>query len=191
MSGRDVGFYLSAAGMLSCGLAAVTLRDLFKTVMAFLGLLLFTAVLFLVLEAETVALVQVMVYIGGVMIFLLYGVLLTSELGGKTVPCSGAQRIAALVGCASLATLLILAIWALPLPVAAALVSTREAPPTVAFAPIADLGSIGMRLLDPGPEGFLLPFELISVLLLGAAVGAIALTRSRALPKQGNLEVSE
>ncbi len=44
-------------------------------------------------------------------------------------------------------------------------------------APIAALKPLGARLLDPGPGGFLVPFELISALLLAALVGAIAVAR--------------
>ena len=45
---------------------------------------------------------------------------------------------------------------------------------------IASLKSLGFRLLNPGPDGFLIPFELISVLLLAAMVGAIAIAKQSA-----------
>jgi NADH:ubiquinone oxidoreductase subunit 6 (subunit J) len=47
------------------------------------------------------------------------------------------------------------------------------------------LKPLGARLLDAGPGGFLASFELVSVLLLAALVGAIAVARSGKGPKIG------
>ena len=170
---RELGFFATAAALLIFGMVAVTHRNLFRAVIAFLGVLLSTAVLFLLLQAETVALVQVMVYIGGVMIFLLYGVLLTSELGGNMLHHSKSIRLSALAGCLILAALLLAGIW------------TSHFPQQDTAAPIADLKGIGLRLLDAGPEGFLFPFELVSVLLLAALLAAIAMARKDQEPKGG------
>ena len=163
---RDLGFLATAASLLIFGMVAVTHRNLFRAVIAFLGVLLSTAVLFLLLQAETVALVQVMVYIGGVMIFLLYGVLLTSELGGNMPHGSLSVRLSAVAGCAALAALLLTGIWTSHFP-----------QQDTAAGPIADLKGVGLRLLDAGGDGFLLPFELVSVLLLAALLAAIAMAR--------------
>ncbi len=68
---RDLFFYALCAAML--GLAAVTVlaRNLFRASLGLLGVLLGTAALFLLLRAEMSALVQGMVYIGGILIFVL------------------------------------------------------------------------------------------------------------------------
>ena len=163
---RDLFFYAVCAAML--GLAGVTVlaRNLFRAALGLLGVLLGTAVVFLLLRAEMVALVQVMVYIGGIMIFVLYAVLLTSELGGK-MPRPSPAKLGLAVGVAALA-LGFLARLALR---AGSLGRGDE------NAAIAALKPLGSRLLDPGPGGFLIAFELISVLLLAAMVGAIAVAR--------------
>ena len=49
---------------------------------------------------------------------------------------------------------------------------------------IASVKSLGLRLLDAGPGGFLVPFELVSVLLLAAMVGAIAIARPGGPPER-------
>jgi NADH-quinone oxidoreductase subunit J len=162
---RDFFFYALCAALLGLAGMTVLARNLFRSALALLGVLLCTAILFLLLQAEMVALVQVMVYIGGIMIFVLYAVLLTSELGGKMASASPLK----------IATALVVAAVAL---VSLGCLALRAGPGAVAAAPssnIASLKTLGALFLDP--KGFLIPFELISVLLLAAMVGAIAVAR--------------
>lgn len=175
---RDFFFYGLCAVLL--GLAGVTVlsRNLFRSALGLLGVLLCTAVLFLLLQAEMVALVQVMVYIGGIMIFVLYAVLLTSELGGRMASPSPLKiGLAVVVAAVALGMLAGLAKKAGG---SADLVRAESPAGSVAAgANIASMKSMGERLLDP--RGFLVPFELISVLLLAAMVGAIAVAREAAV----------
>ena len=170
---RDFFFYGVGAALLGLALLAVAARNLFRSALALLGVLWCTAMLFILLKAEMVALVQVMVYIGGIMIFVLYAVLLTSELGGR-MPRPAAVRT--VFGAASaavfLAFLLGLSRW-----VAGDRVEVVGPGAEVPMGNIASLKDLGLRLLDPGPDGFLVPFEIISVVLLAAMVGAIAIAR--------------
>ncbi|MDB5048547.1 MAG: nuoJ 2 [Fibrobacteres bacterium] len=175
---RDFFFYGLCAVLL--GLAGVTVlsRNLFRSALGLLGVLLCTAVLFLLLQAEMVALVQVMVYIGGIMIFVLYAVLLTSELGGRMASPSPLKiGLAVVVAAVALGMLAGLAKKA-----GGSADRVRAESPAgsvAAGANIASMKSMGERLLDP--RGFLVPFELISVLLLAAMVGAIAVAREAAV----------
>ncbi|HKP95562.1 MAG TPA: NADH-quinone oxidoreductase subunit J [Fibrobacteria bacterium] len=167
---RDAFFYALCAALLGLAGTTVLARNLFRAALALLGVLLCTAVLFLLLRAEMVALVQVMVYIGGIMIFVLYAVLLTSELGGRMASPSPLKMGAAVaVAAVALGFLAGLAMKAGPGFAAGAVSAGSGA------AGIASMKSLGGRLLDT--RGFLIPFELISVLLLAAMVGAIAVAR--------------
>jgi NADH-quinone oxidoreductase subunit J len=199
---RDLFFYALCAGMLAMGAVTVLARNLFRASLGLLGVLLGTAALFLLLRAEMPALVQVMVYIGGILIFVLYAVLLTSELGGRMPGPSPAKiGIAIIAAVAAFAWLGRLA-WSTASPRAGAgspaVSLAAEGPGTAvsaaahgpagaldpaAGAPIAALKPLGARLLDPGPGGFLVPFELISALLLAALVGAIAIARGGRAPR--------
>lgn len=173
MGWRDLFFYGTGGVLLALALLTVTARNLFRAALSLLGVLWCTAMLFLLLKAEMVALVQVMVYIGGIMIFVLYAVLLTSELGGRMPKPSLSKLIGG--GIAALAFLAMLAgisRWAARSTVD--IVGPGAQPPV---GNIASLKAIGLRLLDPGPDGFLVPFEIISVVLLAAMVGAIAIAR--------------
>src|SRR4051812_17170456 len=144
---RDLFGFAVCSALLGLAVLTVSARNLFRAALALLGVLLSTAVLFLLLQAELVALVQVMVYIGGIMIFVLYAVLLTSELGGKMpAPSWRASGSAAAVSLVSLAAL-------------AGFFRSAGAGAESAVGNIASVKSLGLRLLDPGPEGFLIPFE--------------------------------
>lgn len=163
-------FYALAAAMLGFAAVTVLARNLFRAALGLLGVLWCTAILFVALRAEMVALVQVMVYIGGIMIFVLYAVLLTSELGGRMAGPSTFKAGGALVAAGTAAAVI------------AGFAKRAGVTDTLRSGNVAALKSLGVRLLDPGPLGFLVPFELISVLLLAAMVGAIAVARG---PGQG------
>jgi len=162
---RDLFGFAVCSALLGLAVLTVAARNLFRAALALLGVLLATAILFLLLQAELVALVQVMVYIGGIMIFVLYAVLLTSELGGHMpAPSWRTSGSAAAVSLISLVAL-------------AGFFRSAGAGSQGAVGNIASVQSLGLRLLDAGPGGFLVPFELVSVLLLAAMVGAIAIAR--------------
>ena len=153
MSVIDLSFYALCAVMLGLAALTATARNLFRSALSLLGVLLCTAVLFLSLRAEMVALVQVMVYIGGIMIFVLYAVLLTSELGGKMPAPSPVKiifgLIVAAVALGSLASLAQRTGHAAMKAGSAA----ASASGTGTGGNIAAMKSLGERLLDP--QGFL------------------------------------
>lgn len=175
MSITDVLFYADAALILGSALLAVSLRHVLHAALALMMALFSTAGLFLLLHAEFAALVQVMVYIGGVVIFIVYTILLTAQLG-EEVPRSSAGKqlgalVAALIFCALLLTVLWLGrAWEVPAAHAA----------DAALAQAGGVKGIGRRLLSTGPDGFLVPFEIVSLLLLAALVGAISIARKPA-----------
>jgi NADH-quinone oxidoreductase subunit J len=163
---RDLFFYALAAAMLALAGVTVAARDLFRAALGLLGVLLGTAALFLLLQAEMAALAQIMVYIGGILIFVLYAVLLTSELGGRMEGPSPAKVAMAVIPAVIAFAYLGRLAWGPA--------GTERAP----AGPVAALKPLGARLLDAGPGGFLASFELVSVLLLAALAGAIAVARS-------------
>lgn len=169
---QDYFFYFLSATLLTFAFVTVTAQNLFRSALGLLGVLLCTAILFVLLKAEMVALVQVMVYIGGIMIFVLYAVLLTSQLGGKMPKASWLKIVSALVTCGALFVFLLKILGS------TFLNENAPIPKDLGVSMnIAAIQALGLRLLDSSPNGFLIQFELISLLLLAALVGAIALAR--------------
>jgi NADH-quinone oxidoreductase subunit J len=123
--------------------------------------------LYALLGADFVALSQVIVYVGGILVLLVFGILLTGRLRGSLgLEAPPRVRGPVLAG-ALLFVGLALAIRESTFP------GTGAAPqPSAPTTP-----AIGRAFLDP--EQYLLPFELVSMLLLGALVGAAYLARRR------------
>ena len=160
-SAAKAAFYVVAAGTLAGAWAAVSARNLFRAALGLAVALFGVALLYLFLEAEFLAVVQILVYVGAILTLLVFGVMLTARIADPSVSRWNRQVWAGLAVSAALglglAHLLFHAPW--PAPVAGI------APP--------DLPALGETLLS----GYLLPFEVLSVLLLGALVGAVFIAR--------------
>lgn len=144
--------------------------------------------LFFLAGADFLGALQLMIYVGGTLILLIFGVMLTARGPFVQMRTSGGQWVAtALVGASLLSVLLWTAYrahrWAAPANVVAA--GTGEYQPT--SAPLG-MGMIGVRVdqleqknesLRQGMSGYLLPFEIVSVHLVVVLVGAAHLARAR------------
>jgi NADH-quinone oxidoreductase subunit J len=149
--------------MLVAALFAAGSRNLVRAVL-WLGLVLaMTAVLFVMLGASFLATVQVLLYIGGVVTLMIFGVMLTHRSGDVAIPRATRRRLPAAIASIALFAALALAI-------------TKAGPrlaPAVAQPP--ELASLATTLLGKD----LLAFEALSLLLLAAMIGAIVLARPR------------
>lgn len=164
MSTRDVLFTLCGLLTAAAGVLAVTSRQVVHAALWLVTALGGLAGCYLVLGAEVVALVQVLVYVGAVVVLVLFALMLTrAPIGRSTdVDHSVAQRVAAaLAGAATtglLGTSLVLAVQGHEL---------RVAPDQGKAQPLAE------SLFG----AWALPFELLSLLLLAALVAALVLSR--------------
>ena len=154
-------FYLVAAGTLAGAWAAVSARNLFRAALGLAAALFGVALLYLYLEAEFLAVAQILVYVGAILTLLVFGVMLTARIADPSLPrwnkqVWGSLAVAAAVGF-GLAHLFAHTAWPAP--------SSAKEP--------VQLPVLGQALLT----AYLLPFELLSVLLLGALVGAVYVAR--------------
>ena len=152
-------FYCVAAVTLLCAWASVSARNLFRAAIGLAGALFGVAVMYLFLEAEFLAVVQLLVYVGAILTLIIFGVMLTARIADPHVArwnrqAAGALALAALVGGGLIA-------------------GFRSVAWTVNAETSMPLQVIGRALLS----SYLLPFELLSLLLLGALVGAIVIAR--------------
>ncbi|MBI4228014.1 MAG: NADH-quinone oxidoreductase subunit J [Candidatus Omnitrophica bacterium] len=153
-----VGFYL-LAGVTWCAALQVTLtRNLFHSALWLAVTLLGVAGLYLYLGAEFLAVVQVLIYVGAILVLLIFGVMLTARIADPAVPALNRQALLAALAALGVG-------WALRLAVRQA--SALPAGP-VAAVPLATLGH-GLVTT------YLLPFEVLSLILVGALVGAIVI----------------
>ena len=161
-------FYYMAAASVASALLAVTRKNPVHSMLWVLALFLHVAGIFLLLGAEFLAAVQVIVYAGAILIFYLFVVMLLDLPDEEARPRFGKHwPFAAAVGL-GFAALAWLA------RAGAGLAPAARAP--AEGSPQGSLSAIGMALFGP----FTLPFEMASLLLLAAIIGAVVLARRRA-----------
>ena len=168
MGGMDIAFYVVAAIMLFTAVCTVAVKNILQSAVFLIFSFVATAILYLLLHAEFIALAQVMVYVGGVVIFVVFTILLTSHLGEDAFTTKIPRVFAAFA--LSVAFVFIMIKCILPTPELAS--GTVSAPENY-----SGLEPIAMRLLGYGPDGFIIPFEVVSVLLLMTLICAITVAR--------------
>jgi NADH:ubiquinone oxidoreductase subunit 6 (subunit J) len=162
----QVLFFLAAIGALTGAIGVVVIRNPFYCVLALVCHLISLAALFLLLRAEFVAAAQVIVYAGAVMV--LYVFVVAYVGGGQMALTSGALRlIGPLLGVALAVELFIATLGS-----ALKGISSKGAPYVPGFGTPAHIGKLFLTT-------YLFPFEVASLLLLVAAVGAVVLARRR------------
>jgi len=166
---HDLLFY-ALSGLLVCFSAVVVLTpNLVHAAVGLVASFFMTAALYLLMGMEFVAISQVMVYIGGLVIFVIITILLTTRLGEIHLPPTLKQRLWGILVAGTLLGMLL----------HVTLTSLRPSLTIDRPQPVAagSLETVGTRLLQPTSDGFLVPFELISVLLLIALIGAVVVAR--------------
>jgi len=163
---KDVFFYITAVVMVAGALLTVLVKNILHSAITLIGTFFGSAVLYFLLSADFVAVAQVMVYIGGVVVFIVFAILLTSRLGEKTLEVSNLRKTLAVFFSVVVAVLAVML-----------LKEVGEVAQT-ATADFASLSEIGKRLISPSDSGFLLPFEAISLLLLISLIGAVTTART-------------
>jgi NADH-quinone oxidoreductase subunit J len=165
MSFPQIVFIVLSAITLIGALGAVTSRNLFHAalflVLSFIGV----AGFYILLEAEFLAMVQLLVYVGAISILIIFAVMLSRRMMSPEVKTRNEQwawgLVAAVVLFAILSFILLRVAW----------------PVAEISLPDDLMTELGRALVDPGQ--YLLIFEVASVLLLVALVGAVIIARER------------
>jgi NADH-quinone oxidoreductase subunit J len=158
-------FYMFSGIILICSLLTITTRRILRAAVYLLCVLLATAGLYFMLKYQFMAAVQLTLYAGGIVVLIIFSILLTSHITHRFKHPDLAKLImgvgVAVVG----AALVIVTIINHPFQVG-----------TVAELPV-DMTEIGNQLLSTGKNGYVLPFELISILLLASMIAAIVIAK--------------
>ena len=166
MTGADIVFGLLGILCLAAGVLVVTSRNVIHAALWLVVCFGALAGCYLVLTAEFVAWVQVLIYIGAIVVLMLFGAMLTRAPIGPAAAVadldSGNKPVAAVAGVATAGLLCTLVVSAF-----------RSSYVDIHHTATGDGKVIGTSVF----RYFVLPFEIASVLLLAALVGAIVLTR--------------
>jgi NADH:ubiquinone oxidoreductase subunit 6 (subunit J) len=154
-------FYIVAAFTVWAAGVVVFGKNIVRAAVALIFCFCGMAALYVLLDAEFLAAVQVLIYVGGITILLLFAIMLTSRLSSGTLRVVNDQApLSALAALGLLAGLIYASVRGI-----GPLTGPPQLPETTPF--------LGRALLTT----YALPFEVVSVLLLAAMVGAIVLAR--------------
>lgn len=163
MSGSTIIFYLLAILTLVSGFLAVTTSRIFRAAIFLLFSLIGIAGIYFWLQYEFLAAVQIVVYVGGIVVLIIFSIFLTQKSGDKLPPPHRARMIFSA-----------LAVWAGFLLVMLQIYK-YEFTKTSAVPVKVDVATIGHQMLDVKEFGYALPFEVVSILLLAAMVACIVI----------------
>ena len=163
MTGLQIVFLVVAAAILAAAVQVVIVRNLVHAALWLIVTLFGMAILFVLLEAGFLAVVQVVVYIGAIAILIIFAMMLTRRVMQDTGPqTNGLWWLAGLIALGLFAALF--------------LVLPRVSFPLANQAVPADnLATLGLQLVNP--DFFMIPLVAIGVLLAVGMVGSIAIAR--------------
>ncbi len=162
MTVNDIIFYLLSAGILVTGLLAVTSRQIFRSAIYLLFSMMGIAGLYFWLNFPFVAAVQIVVYVGGIVVLIIFSIFLTHRVGNDLAEPEYKRTLFA--GLASLFAFALF--WVV--------IKKNE---FFGEQPSGELSvkRIGEEMLNYQQGGFVLPFEVVSILLLAAMIGCIVI----------------
>jgi NADH-quinone oxidoreductase subunit J len=163
-----VVFYTLAAFILGFAVLVITSPNTVHSVVFLVATFLCIAVLYLSLGAEFLAVIQVLVYAGGIVVLYLFVVMLVSLRGvaGRRDP-RRQSRLGVALAAAVLAEVTAILVYSAAHPTAV------PPPPPLGAVPAGNTEAVGWLLYT----NYLVPFEVASMLLLAAMIGAIVLAR--------------
>ena len=163
MKGSTIIFYLLAIITLGSGLLAVTSRQIFRAAIYLLFSLIGVAGLYFWMQYDFVAAVQIVVYVGGIVVLIIFSIFLTQQAGEKLSKQKTGRKIfsAFAAFCGFGLTMLQVCQHSF------AKSTNAHVETTVA--------SIGKQMLSLNDQRYALPFEVVSMLLLAAMIGCIVI----------------
>ncbi len=165
MTGPKIIFYILSTSIVLFSILAITARRILRAAIFLLFVLVAIAGLYYMMNFQFLAAVQLILYAGGIVVLIIFSILLTSQINSKLdLP----KLSHLLLG-------VITAVGGIALSVFTFLQFSFR-PTDLPTVPV-NMHTIGRQLLDTKEQGYALPFEVISVLLLAALVGTIFIAR--------------
>jgi NADH-quinone oxidoreductase subunit J len=171
---EKIMFYLLAVIIIVFALLSVTSRKLYRATMYLLFVLIAVSGFYFIMEYNFMGAVQLSVYAGGIMVLFVYAVMLTDKIGEPLRSIPTKWKIFPAIVTAITAMLAIYAIY------------SYQGINVKNEATVTTVEQVGEKLLTYEPGGFVLPFEVISVLLLAAMIGAIVIAKAKKMLNKEN-----
>jgi NADH-quinone oxidoreductase subunit J len=177
MNVSSILFYAISALILGAGILAVTSVKIFRAAIWLLFSLIGIAALYFWMQVEFIAAIQIVVYVGGIVVLIIFSIFLTQHSGKEMNHPATSKKIfsalASLFGIAFVSNL----------------VAHYDGFAFVSAKPFnANVSEIGVQMLSTTTHGFILPFEVVSMLLLAAMVGCIVIAMR---PKNESISINQ
>jgi len=165
MTANQALFFIFSMLIVVFSFLTVTSRRILRAAIYLLAVLVSTSGLYFMLNYQFIAAVQLTLYAGGIVTLIIFSVLLTSHINHKFEPVGLKKKIFAALAAVSGTLLCIITIL------------DFNFSATTQAAVEVDMRLIGLSLLSLEKDGYILPFEVISILLLAAMIAAIIIAK--------------
>ena len=165
MSGHELMFYIFSGMILAFSLLTVTSRRILRAAFYLLVVLISTAGIYFMLNYQFLAAVQLTLYAGGIVVLIIFSILLTSHISQKFEPVGFKKWFFSAIAVAAGAILSIMTVVQY---------GFNE---TITSSQNPNMEEIGRSLLGYNKNGYALPFEVISILLLAAMFASIVIAK--------------
>lgn len=168
---EQIIFYILAFIMVAFSIAAVSSRKMLRSVVYLLFVLIGISGIYFLIDYNFLAAIQLTVYAGGIIVLIIFSVLLVHHIEMKLELVKKSKQITIALFCLIGLALFLTVIYQHPF-------NTVENYNTITVK------QIGIKLLSYKEGGFILPFEVISILLLAAIIGAIIIAKGTKLTQK-------
>ncbi len=169
-------FYILALIMIVFAIASVSSRKMLRSVIYLLFVLCGIAGVYFLIDYNFLAAIQLTVYAGGIIVLIIFSVLLVHHIEMELEVAKLPKKLLTIAVCAAGLGLFLFTIFQHDFKVVENELTTTTT-------------DVGLKLLDYGEGGFILPFEVISVLLLAAMIGAIVIAKGKKLTEKNDKSV--
>jgi NADH-quinone oxidoreductase subunit J len=166
-------FYCLAAVIIAFGIASVTSRKMLRSVIYLSFVLISIAGIFFLVDYNFLAAIQLTVYAGGIVVLIIFSVLLVHHIEMELEMAKASKKIVTAIACLIGLGVFLTAIYSYDFNAINNSLTTTTS-------------DIGTGLLSYEAGGFILPFEVISVLLLASMIGAIVIAKGKKLTEKNN-----
>jgi len=155
-------FWLLSFVIISSAIMVVTLKNIFHSALALVTCLFTVAGIYVMLNAEFIAAAQVLIYVGAVSVLMIFAIMLTTKLASREIVQTNRNSLVAGFVCFGFVATICTLVW-----------SSHAWAWATDSLPAENILTIGKALLTE----FMLPFEVVSILMLAALIGAVVLAR--------------
>ena len=168
-------FYILALIMIVFAIASVTSKKMLRSVIYLLFVLCGIAGIYFLIDYNFLAAIQLTVYAGGIIVLIIFSVVLVHHIEMELELAKKSKQIIVGLACLLGLGVFLTTIYGYPFNVIENAVTTTTE-------------DIGLGLLSYEAGGFILPFEVISVLLLASMIGAIVIAKGKKLTDKNETE---